>query len=595
MALPHSSINLCAKFILNSLLNHVAHWPFQAGASCLSSLIHECHDDPEMDQEDLSSAIFDSPNVQFFVLNASCLISLVEISAPNETLAPGGPGGAGLASGQTVVRVIIRDFLGKTSWDSALLFGPSEKELMTGLLARVPSTNEVEEEVEGQPLTVPILQHLRSLPTDQQRQSYSESSDFLNPLLQHIGSSSPECLTKLGIALNQPADPPVAFNAFLEQAVVEMVQRESYSASRSQSVESSGADDALGSQPTSSTPKTSRNEFQLGRLFLNGLNWLAWEKRPQVDLLRKSDRLLRELKNLDVQRCRESHKLAVMYIGKGQEDKVSILTNQKGSPEYEQFMAALGWEIDLASHPGFMAGLQRNGSNGSTTVYWATPTTEVTFHVSTRMPGGTEEERHRKLRHLGNDEIQIIWSEHSRDYRRGVIPTEFGDVVICIYPLPSKLFRIKFLKKSDIPIFGPLYDGAIVDRNGLAGLVRATAINASRAKRSTIPYYVQFFEERSRNLKKIIEQHRQPTTFEDFAAQVIDPGTKRSVKKGNPTMTTTSAAAAGKSSPNTVLNPNSSRPAATPMTANRTLEPVQNETLLQISKVKQQDSTYTTI
>ena len=55
-----------------------------------------------------------------------------------------------------------------------------------------------------------------------------------------------------------------------------------------------------------------------------------------------------------------------------------------------------------------------------------------------------------QLRHLGNDEVQIIWSEHSRDYRRGIIPTEFGDVLIIIYPLTNGLYRIHIDRKPEV-------------------------------------------------------------------------------------------------------------------------------------------------
>lgn len=54
------------------------------------------------------------------------------------------------------------------------------------------------------------------------------------------------------------------------------------------------------------------------------------------------------------------------------------------------------------------------------------------------------------MRHLGNDEVHIVWSEHTRDYRRGIIPTEFGDVIIVIYPLLSGLFRIQINCKSEV-------------------------------------------------------------------------------------------------------------------------------------------------
>ena len=43
----------------------------------------------------------------------------------------------------------------------------------------------------------------------------------------------------------------------------------------------------------------------------------------------------------------------------------------------------------------------------------------------------------------GNDEIHIVWTEHWRDYRRGIIPTEFCDVLIVIYPLNNNLYRIQ--------------------------------------------------------------------------------------------------------------------------------------------------------
>ena len=44
---------------------------------------------------------------------------------------------------------------------------------------------------------------------------------------------------------------------------------------------------------------------------------------------------------------RETHKVAVIYVAAGQEDKQSILTNTGGSKAYEDFVAGLGWEVLL--------------------------------------------------------------------------------------------------------------------------------------------------------------------------------------------------------------------------------------------------------
>lgn len=110
-----------------------------------------------------------------------------------------------------------------------------------------------------------------------------------------------------------------------------------------------------------------------------------------------------------------------------------------------------------------------------------------------------------------------MWSEHWREYRSTIFKTGFADILIVIYPLPNGLFRIQLIKKqkqnvsfscficcfyithplldivmlfqcplSDQALFGPLFDGALVNRNCLPSLVRATAINALRAQRVSL-------------------------------------------------------------------------------------------------------------
>ena len=180
----------------------------------------------------------------------------------------------------------------------------------------------------------------------------------------------------------------------------------------------------------------------------------------------------------------------MLYIGEGQEDKHSIFSNNAGSRQFEAMVAGLGWEVALDTHPGFLGGL--NSKCGASAPYFATSTLEVIFHVATRMPSQTTEDMHRKTKHLGNDEVMVIWSEHGRDFRRNIIRTDFGDVVIEIYPQQSGLFRIGISRKANVPFFGPLFDGAIVNERILPGLVRATAVNASRAMRALKPHYLMW-------------------------------------------------------------------------------------------------------
>lgn len=55
------------------------------------------------------------------------------------------------------------------------------------------------------------------------------------------------------------------------------------------------------------------------------------------------------------------------------------------------------FQVNLATHCGFMGGLQRNGSTGSTAPYYATSNMEVIFHVSTRMPSDSDDSITKKV------------------------------------------------------------------------------------------------------------------------------------------------------------------------------------------------------
>ena len=78
-------------------------------------------------------------------------------------------------------------------------------------------------------------------------------------------------------------------------------------------------------------------------------------------------------------------------------------------------------------------------------------------------------------------------------------------------------------RKPEVPFFGPLYNEMIVDQGVLPGLVRATAVNASRAKRAMMSHYQTYYEDRAKALDSIIEKFKQPTTFEEFVGAVYSP------------------------------------------------------------------------
>ena len=129
-------------------------------------------------------------------------------------------------------------------------------------------------------------------------------------------------------------------------------------------------------------------------------------------------------------------------------------------------------------------------STGQHSVYHATSTIEMMFHVVTMMPTkpGDPQQVHKKV-HVGNDHVHIVWSEHTRvrlalalalqsadcstrahmraqDYRPTTISSHFNDAHIVIYPLQrsdasskdleEQLFRVQIFCKPKVPSFGPL-------------------------------------------------------------------------------------------------------------------------------------------
>ncbi|XP_065492708.1 ral GTPase-activating protein subunit alpha-1 isoform X6 [Caloenas nicobarica] len=524
-------ISVAARTVITHLVNHLGHYPMSGGPAMLTSQVCENNDNPYSESPELSPELFEKPNLQFFVLNNTSLVSCIQIQAEDDM--PGGGLSAGLASANSNVRIIVRDLSGKYSWDSAILYGPSslcgssqQTSFALSLSQQdkpedaLSSFEHVEDVSARDGITLQVKRKFRdTVPT---WDTIRDEEDALDELLQYLGVTSPECLQRTGVSLNIPAPQPVCISEKQENDVINAILKQH--TEEREFVEKHFNDLNMRAmeqdEPTSQKPQSA---FYYCRLLLSILGMNSWDKRRSFHLLKKNEKLLRELRNLDSRQCRETHKIAVFYVAEGQEDKHSILTNAGGSQAYEDFVAGLGWEVNLTNHCGFMGGLQKNKSTGLTTPYFATSTVEVMFHVSTRMPSDSDDSLTKKLRHLGNDEVHIVWSEHTRDYRRGIIPTEFGDVLIVIYPMKNHMFSIQIMKKPEVPFFGPLFDGAIVNGKILPIMVRATAINASRALKSLIPLYQNFYEERARYLQTIVQHHLEPTTFEDFAAQVFCP------------------------------------------------------------------------
>ncbi|CAD5210290.1 unnamed protein product [Bursaphelenchus xylophilus] len=260
--------------------------------------------------------------------------------------------------------------------------------------------------------------------------------------------------------------------------------------------------DQSNSEFDSSQTKSLQSHAQEWRVFMSDMQFTEDVRVPASE-----QNFPRDLRHLDQTLSREVHKVALIYVGMGQEDKQSILSNSRATPAFDDFVSRLGWPADIGpDHHGYTGGLP----TGHVAPYYANSACELIFHVSTRLSGSITQ----KLKHLGNDEVHVIWTEHNRPYRRDVIATRFCDVMIVLQPVSVNLVKVRVeVQHPDIQ-FGPLFDGAQVHIRQLPELVRETVINASRIYRirqTVIPrpnkHRETVFQESTTKLKPVSISH----------------------------------------------------------------------------------------
>ena len=204
---------------------------------------------------------------------------------------------------------------------------------------------------------------------------------------------------------------------------------------------------------------------------------------------------------------REKHKIGVVYVGPDQDEQRLILANESGSISYRRFIDKLGWTVDLLRHEGFN-GAMNASTTGRYAKYYCTATHEMAFHIATKMPTNhSDPQQTEKKKHIGNDQVNIIWTDSGREYIIDTIYSHFNQAQIVIYPLNNGLYRIKIHRKADVGEFGPLRNNMIIREHLLSILVRITSLYANRTIRYAASVYTRPFVERKKYLDEAIEKN----------------------------------------------------------------------------------------
>lgn len=280
-------ISVAARTVITHLVNHLGHYPMSGGPAMLTSQVCENNDNPYSESPELSPDLFENPNLQFFVLNNTTLVSCIQIRA--EENMPGGGLSAGLASANANVRIIVRDLSGKYSWDSAILYGPPPLCGLTEPTSHVLPLlhqDKPEDVSESPPYTeevctkdgiaLPIKRRFReTVPT---WDTIRDEEDALDELLQYIGITSPECLQRTGVSLNVPAPQPVCVSEKQENDVINAILKQH--TEERDFVEKHFSDlNMKAMEQDEPTPQKPYSAFYYCRLLLSILGMNSWDKR----------------------------------------------------------------------------------------------------------------------------------------------------------------------------------------------------------------------------------------------------------------------------------------------------------------------------
>eukprot|EP01094_Clydonella_sp_ATCC50884_P020502 TRINITY_DN4270_c0_g1_i1.p1 TRINITY_DN4270_c0_g1~~TRINITY_DN4270_c0_g1_i1.p1 ORF type:complete len:1309 (-),score=500.74 TRINITY_DN4270_c0_g1_i1:354-4280(-) len=273
-------------------------------------------------------------------------------------------------------------------------------------------------------------------------------------------------------------------------------------------------------QPLPAEPYQGDCKLQQSRMLLAHLGYLSLENRARLYPINLSKEFFNQLKMLDQIRERDCVKVGVLYARQGQSDFTEFLGNEGGTLDYQEFLSSLGWGINVATHNGYIAGLDRQLSTGNVAPYWASYSTETVFLATTLMPNVEKSPDHQmKKLLLQHTYVNVVWVENGTNYNpQGMWKlSPKCSVQIVIMPLRSGLYHVRMhVKTGDKVGLGPLLDGLILAKHTLGTLVRETSVSCHLLEKEAQEGSTSQFELRQRSIEDIFLKFKVNTSLGEF-------------------------------------------------------------------------------
>ncbi|KAL9106795.1 MAG: hypothetical protein Q9227_008217 [Pyrenula ochraceoflavens] len=154
-----------------------------------------------------------------------------------------------------------------------------------------------------------------------------------------------------------------------------------------------------------------------------------------IPLNLEQDYVKRALSTFDRNNTVDGHRVGVVYIGQDHRSETEILSNNKVSKDFINFLDGLGTLCPL-NGPEAKTWSFDSSTDGLATYAWRDRISEIVFHVPSIMPTFVESDPQcsYKKRHIGNDHVKIVFNESGDEYDVETFPSQFNFINIVISP-----------------------------------------------------------------------------------------------------------------------------------------------------------------
>ncbi|XP_043259850.1 GTPase-activating Rap/Ran-GAP domain-like protein 3 isoform X1 [Colletes gigas] len=255
-------------------------------------------------------------------------------------------------------------------------------------------------------------------------------------------------------------------------------------------------------------------------------NFFGLEKLDKAPREIFSPEIQKDLLLLEEQEGSVNFKFGVIYAKMGQTTDDEMLSNEEGSPSFQNFLEILGERIQLKNWDKYRGGLDVKGDmTGKESYYTVYAGHEVMYHVSTMLPYSKDNPQQlERKRHIGNDIVNIVYTDDPEAidvFNPNCIRSQFTHVFAVVSTEDNgKGWRVAIYCDESVPLFGPSLPCPPVfeDPYTLREFLLVKLINGEKATFNT----PTFSRKRERTLDALLRDMYQEHTQESKSNSMLN-------------------------------------------------------------------------